>query len=574
MRNKRVINIMLYVQLGLLVRSGNKGIEREEYTMTLKNNYFTVENLLSKYELSTETIQVDLKQMENFKVTSPIIGGFSTGKTSMINAFLDKKLLRTNITAETAVPTEISYGKEHAIAIKNNEETVISFADLLEKEFTVDDTDCIKITIPNENLKLYSTVEIVDMPGFDSGIQAHNRAIDQYIHKSLAYILTFAADEPVVKESVADFLKELSLFDVPVYVCVTKADKVSEEVLHENVKAIERSILQLLGVAPRKTVTIWSKRNRNTDGLNEILSDIEKNSRMIFETKFSKQLKKHAKTLEQYLEERLKGASLTVSEIDEKEDKIQREIEYIQTKIEREQQRFEKQLESGIQSIQGRVDRELGANHDLLVSQLIRGGDIQSKLNLIVRTAVTAGLKEEFEPKLQQHLQNLTKAIELDIPLDATVQVDQFKVQTDQMVKEIAMKSLPLLLGAIGVVLTGPLGGLILGVATLVADLLFQKKRENDLRQEAEQKLTSEIIPLVVRESEILVGQELHNYTASVHDMIQQEVGNQRDVLQKALQDLRVQKEKEQLNHEQLKVQLTEDLQQVKEVLYDAASTV
>lgn len=542
--------------------------------MVLTKNYKTIENLLTKYELSTETIQTDLTQMENFKVTSPIIGGFSTGKTSMINSFLDKKLLRTNITAETAVPTEISYGKEHVIAIKNNQESMISLTDLLEKEFSVDDTDCLKITIPNEHLNPYPTVEIVDMPGFDSGIQAHNRAIDQYIHKSLAYILTFAADEPVVKESIADFLKELSLFDIAVYVCVTKADKVPEEVLNENVKAIERSIQQLLGVAPKQTMAIWSKRNRNTDGLKEILSDIEKNSRTIFETKFSKQLKQHAKTLEQYLEEMLKGASLTVSEIDEKEEKIQREIEYVQTKIEREQQRFEKQLDSGIQSIQGRIDRELEANHDLLVSQLIRGGDIQSKLNLIVRTAVTAGLKEEFEPKLQQHLQNLTKAIELDIPLDATVQLDQFKLQTDQIVKEIAMKSLPLILGAIGVVLTGPIGGLILGVATLVADLLFQKKRQNDLRQEAEQKLTSEIIPLVIREAGTLVGQELHNYTASVHELIQQEVGKQRDVLQKALQDLRVQKEKEQLNHEQLKVQLTEDLQQVKEVLYDAASTV
>ena len=88
---------------------------------------------------------------------------------------------------------------------------------------------------------------------------------------------------------------------------------------------------------------------------------------------------------------------------------------------------------------------------------------------------MTAGIKEEFEPKLQQHLQNLTKAIQLDIPVDATVQLDQFKLQADQMVKDLALKSLPLILGAIGVVLTGPIGGVILGVATLVADLLFQK---------------------------------------------------------------------------------------------------
>lgn len=542
--------------------------------MLLNENYEIIENLFMKYELPVAAIQKDIQHMQVFKVTTPIIGGFSTGKTSMINAFLDEKLLRTNITAETAVPTEISYGPVQVKAVKKDVEKVFSLDDLLNQEFTINETDFITVKLPNAQLKALPTIEIVDMPGFDSGIQAHNTAIDQYLHKSLAYILTFAADEPVVKESVADFLKELSLFDVPVYVCVTKADKVSEEVLADNLSAIGRNIQQLLGVVPKKIVPIWSKRNRNTDGLNDILIDIESNSRIIFEKKFTGLLNQHAKTAQQYIEEMLKSASLSVSELDEKEEKIKREIEYVQTKIEREQQRFEKHQDTGIQPIQIRIEQELVSNQEMLVSQLIRGGDLQAKLNLIVRTAVTAGIKEEFEPKLQQHLQNLTKAIQLDIPVDATVQLDQFKLQADQMVKDLALKSLPLILGAIGVVLTGPIGGVILGVATLVADLLFQKKRQNDLRQEAEQKVTSEIIPLVVREAGTLVGQELQNYTASVHEMIQDEVDKQHDILQKAFQDLRLQKEQEQVQQEQLKQQLTADLQQVRELLHDTVSAV
>lgn len=542
--------------------------------MLLNENYEIIENLFMKYELPVAAIQKDIQHMQVFKVTTPIIGGFSTGKTSMINAFLDEKLLRTNITAETAVPTKISYGPVQVKAVKKDIEKVFSLDDLLNQEFTINETDFITVKLPNAQLKALPTIEIVDMPGFDSGIQAHNTAIDQYLHKSLAYILTFAADEPVVKESVADFLKELSLFDVPVYVCVTKADKVSEEVLADNLSAIGRNIQQLLGEVPKKIVPIWSKRNRNTDGLNDILIDIESNSRIIFEKKFTGLLNQHAKTAQQYIEEMLESASLSVSELDEKEEKIKREIEYVQTKIEREQQRFEKHLDTGIQPIQIRIEQELVSNQEMLVSQLIRGGDLQAKLNLIVRTAVTAGIKDEFEPKLQQHLQNLTKAIQLDIPVDATVQLDQFKLQADQMVKDLALKSLPLILGAIGVVLTGPIGGIILGVATLVADLLFQKKRQNDLRQEAEQKVTSEIIPLVVREAGTLVGQELQNYTASVHEMIQDEVDKQHDILQKAFMDLRLQKEQEQVQQEQLKQQLTADLQQVRELLHDTVSAV
>ena len=67
---------------------------------------------------------------------------------------------------------------------------------------------------------------------------------------------------------------------------------------------------------------IWSKRNRNTDGLNDILIDIESNSRIIFEKKFTGLLNQHAKTAQQYIEEMLKSASLSVSELDEKEEKL------------------------------------------------------------------------------------------------------------------------------------------------------------------------------------------------------------------------------------------------------------
>lgn len=536
--------------------------------MTLRQHYATVVQLLKKYELPTEAIEKSVKKMENFKVTSPIIGGFSTGKTSMINAFLGERLLRTNITAETAVPTEISYGELRAIAVKNDVATQITLTDLIDREFSINDTDFLSISLPNEQLKPYPTLEIVDMPGFDSGIQAHNRAIDEYIHKSLAYILTFAADEPVVKESIADFLKELSLFNVPVYACVTKADKVTEDVLAQNIASIERSIQQLLGIAPKKIVPIWSKRNRNVSGLEDILRDIEQNSRAIYEKMFTTELQKHAKSVEQYIEEMIKSAALTVSEIDEKEESILRDMESVQAQVEREQQQFERQLTSGIQAIQARVEQELNANRELLISQLINGGDLQSKLNLIVRTAVTTGIKQEFEPKLQQHLQSLAKSIELNVSFDGGIQVDTLKVESDQALKDFAVKSLPLVLGAIGVALTGPLGGLLLGAATLLADLFFQKKRQDDLRQEAEQKLSSEILPFVVREASISVEQELRNYTSVVHDAIQQEVNKQRDVLQKALHDLRVQKEQQQQNQEQLKAQLQADLAQIQEVLH------
>ncbi|KGR80079.1 dynamin family protein [Ureibacillus manganicus] len=542
--------------------------------MTLQQNFIEIEKLFGKYNLSTQDVQKDIQHMNDFKVTTPIIGGFSTGKSSMINAFLDQRLLRTNITAETAVPAEITYGEPIVKIVKDNQQQLITLEDLLNQEYSIHDTDFIQIQLLNNELAKLPTIQLVDMPGFDSGIKAHNTAIDQYLPKSLAYILTFAADEPVVKESIADFLKELKLFEVPVYVCITKADKVSEDVLATNIQSIRTSIEKLLGVAPKKVVAIWSKKNKNTDGLQEILADIEANSREIFHKKFTALQQQHAKTIEQYITEMLKGTELSVSELDEKEAKLLKDIEHVQVKIEREQERFEKQLDGAISAIQMKIEQELHNNKEALQTQLMRGGDIQSKLNIILRTAVTAGIKEEFEPKLQQHIQKLTHAIQLDIPIDTSIQLDDFKIQTDHLMKELAIKALPLILGAIGVALTGPIGGLLLGIGTLLAELFFKKKREDELKAEAERKVTGEIIPFVVQEAGGLVGRELQQYTTTIHEAIQEEVGKQRDLLQKALQDVRKQKENEQSQQEDLKKQLNADLQRVRGLLYDTVGSV
>ena len=69
-----------------------------------------------------------------------------------------------------------------------------------------------EIEYDSEFLKQIKSVNIVDLPGFDTSIELHNRAIDQYLPNSLAYLLVVSSDEPVLKESISDFLKELKVY--------------------------------------------------------------------------------------------------------------------------------------------------------------------------------------------------------------------------------------------------------------------------------------------------------------------------------------------------------------------------
>lgn len=70
---------------------------------------------------------------------------------------------------------------------------------------------------------------LVDMPGFESGFEIHNKAIDDYLPQSLAYIVTFPADDMIVRSSIGEILKELCLHDMPLCIVITKYDKANDD---------------------------------------------------------------------------------------------------------------------------------------------------------------------------------------------------------------------------------------------------------------------------------------------------------------------------------------------------------
>lgn len=551
--------------------------------MILQKKFEFIKKLKEKYNLPLQELQEHIHYMQNFKVTTPIIGGFSTGKSTMINAFLGEKILRTNITAETAIPTEISYGAFNIQAVKGDNKKSLTLDELKNREFSIQDTEYIEIQTNHAMLAQLPTIKLVDMPGFDSGIQAHNTAIDQYLPKSLAYILTFSAEEPVMKESISDFLNELKIHDVPVYVCVTKADKVTSSTLEKNIEAIRDSVTYSLGLAPKKVVPIWAKKKLNennekvidVNGLKSILKDIEENSRFIFEKHFSSLLKQHVTIVEQYLQEMLRSTELTVSELDEKEVRIQRDIERVQEKVTVEQKHFSTQLSNSITIIQAKINDELQANKNTLISMLASGQDIQTKLNLIVRMAITQGIKTEFEPTLQKHISKLSNAIQLDMPID-TFRPEQNNIdeKTHETLKNIALKSAPLIFTAIGVALTGPVAAMIIASIPIIADLLFNQHKEKEAKKQAEKKLVMEIIPQVLQVADVQVANELESYSETIHAMIQEDLIKKRDLLQKALEDTRTQKLNEQVEQQQLISEWEKDLEQVRGILNDAIVTM
>ena len=527
--------------------------------------------LQEKYGLSEPKFKAQIDNLDRFQVVTPVVGKFSTGKSSLLNALLGKNsdnkwYLGTNLTPETAVPTEICYGADECAILftKSGEVQRISVQECIGQKHTVEEVKKIRLVLNHDFLREISSVKIVDMPGFDSGIELHNRAIDDYLPESHAYILAFAATEPLISESIANFLRELHLHDMPVYVLITKSQSVTKEQLAECTAAIEQDAAQYLGLS-HVDVACTNAKGRVVDieALKKILRKIEAESQNLFLRQANLTVRKEAGSVVLYLRSTLKQMELAPSELAAQEEEHRKQIEHIKRKLDQTKQDFSRQVDISVDHIKANIQSALHNASGTLATMLLQRMDITYKVNMIVRENAIASIKEDFEPRLQKYMKRIEDVLKIDIAeltLGTDVQVDNSQIMLDNTLKETIKKSLPAILSVVGISLTGPIGAVVGLVLGLFVDNNFAKRQQDVQRQQAQSKILNEVIPQVVSQAGEAVSEAIYGQVDHVHQVMEQEAQNQIEIQEKALANTMKARESEDSEREKKISEMKADL--------------
>ncbi len=362
---------------------GIKLIMKELFSDYIKKFDF-VKKYAEKYNLKdvlmkTETI---IKSIPDFLVTVPLVGGFSTGKSSLLNYIFDQDVLSVNITPETAVPAEIVYG-ENAVQICNNKDEIdtINLNDYINKSLPIENIDKVIVRLKNDFLKEIPSVKIVDMPGFDSGIERHNKAIDDYLPNSLAYIITVSAEEGTLRESIVNFLSELSLNNMPVYVVITKTDKIMPDEIEDVEKQIVSEIKQYLKLDSVKIVSSSIDEDIGKEEIKAIFKELQEKSDEIFINSFSTKLLSLAYDVYNYMTLLLKKRDTTNDQLELDKENLEKSIKSLREEYENKKEEFRRQLEGSIESIKSKVNAELNNSIPTVESMLLQNQNPGEKIN-------------------------------------------------------------------------------------------------------------------------------------------------------------------------------------------------
>lgn len=201
-------------------------------------------------QISKEKSALDLALSESGDVKVPIVGDFSAGKSSLLNAFIGNgELLPVDITPETAVAYELYYGVDEHVELFRDGNKVEERPLREIKLLSTRPGDIVKTYIKSDKIKELELrgITLVDMPGIDSGIKEHNDAILNYINKGTAFVLLVDCAGGSLRQSTIAFISELAKYNLKPAVILSKCDKKPASQMEEIVDYVSFQARKAIG---------------------------------------------------------------------------------------------------------------------------------------------------------------------------------------------------------------------------------------------------------------------------------------------------------------------------------------
>lgn len=530
----------------------------------IKNAIGVVSQLEQKYDLLLQDINEIENHFNDFRVFVPLIGRFSAGKSALINTLLGwgMEVCRENIGVATAIPTEVFYGTEDIACICRPEKEVISMEKYMQiqQELSTENAEVVKLQLSdNEILEKFPSIALVDMPGLDSGYEVHDKAIENYIRKSMAYILVFPADELTIPQSMEPILYDLNIYDMPMCAVITKGNRIAG--VEEQRKAEFRSSLSKYFGNKSVQVFITEKETGEVRDFVGFLSSMEEQASELGRKYYKKRLEPEFSKIANYLIGYIKNMELSLSELEEQQDKLQSDMTKLKNSIAKESDEFSDQIPKIVNDVAMDVQSVLSQRIDDLVFDLVHDSDVTSIINEIVRSALNSSYQKRVMDNIKKYLHKISDVMTLESANYAsTMKIDMDKV-CGMEINEVGRTAIDV----IALLFGGPLGGIIAHFITGAIN-----KNNSEKRKEAElkvkQQLSSSVFPAIDKEIRNKVEVDLKQIYLEVCQTVEKDVNMQMDSLKKSLEEVIARKQVEDENKAQKRLEIENDIKLLEEV--------
>lgn len=359
---------------------------------------------------------------QNANLLIPLVGEFSSGKTTLLNTLTDCKKLETATKPTTATIYEIHFGCNKCEANVVLSDGQVAHFDDLGKLKNDQLSDAQIVTVFDTSTKVPSSTILVDTPGLSSPVVKHRQVLVDFLPSADAILLVVDINQQVTR-SLTDFIDMIKLSKRPVYIVLTKSDTKSVS----EIEAVKQYIADNCKL-PVQQVVVVSAAKDNISELYALLETIQKSKNEILAKVDGQRIKDLARILVNRVDE-----MLTASSSDENLDMEIRRQQLDLDKIKRNINRLIDSMASDISEDGSKISRRFEDSMYEKLGALVAGGSANmdnDALSVINNTASL--LLSEYKNNIMGILKSKVQSAQgsdSEIPVESLMSIDLSGIQ-------------------------------------------------------------------------------------------------------------------------------------------------
>lgn len=496
-----------------------------------------VKNIISTLEISDNKLSEIQRNITDAELIVPVVGGFSAGKSTLLNSFLGNEILPTAVTPETALATELRYSDSNYIEAVTASGTVErhQLADFARLKDNAQNFKNLRVYLNNENLKAIQPLVLVDMPGFDAPIENHNQAILNYLERGVFFVFLTSIEDGNITLSMKREIDNLQQIGKGFAFCISKTNLRAPD----DVKAVQQKIAEQLEDDFDYTGQIALLDMDGGNNLKNILTAV--NPDELFKLLFIDELRENYTGLIQSINVKISTFKSDRKEIEETLSALQNSLQGIEAKkqsaINDVEQRYSRDSVSVInQAVTSAILQQKMRLVDLAINNQ---GAFERELNDITKNALLSAVQTRFRAISQDLIEEMGNGINAQlatlpdgglagIAMDvlANSGADAFGKVANTALKSISKAIMGKVTSATLKALLGSVFGIVSAVLLFLPEIisLFTKgERERRQREQVEQAIINNVIPQIQQQlNSVLPDLMNQNITALINQVSEQ----------------------------------------------------
>lgn len=536
----------------------------------ISKEYINASDSILRIESAKSALLKDMANNAFIKV--PFVGDFDAGKSSLLNALMGIDLLPTDIVPTTAVSYELYYSDKEQLKVyhKGELKETVSVSQIASLE--VVPGDVVYVYINNDFVRQMNErdIVIVDMPGIDSGIEAHNNAILNYIREGSFFFLVTDAEQGTLRRSAIRFVDELKQYGLTCNVIISKADKKSDEQMSSIKAEVEAQARR--AIRSDIEVGVSSAAERRFDDVIQMLDKLDPEK--IFIEKYAEEVTGFVSDIISELQLQIKLALSDKKNFTTKIETLKAEREKALNNLNNKDNAAQS-LSNSVEDILNDVREALIAKSGYLATILYSSNNdtnaFNNELLAVIRPVLVNSFKREIS-EYQDVIGDSVREFSLNVNdilqdkdnamlnganeiignlLGKDVLEGVLKKGLNKLTEKLAAyKGISTLLGSLSKIL-GPLVTIVINVIPDLIRLIFGKSKEQKI-DAIRQKIVSEVAGKIVEslrepvtemleeqrrsamnEMESLINEEAKKYDVNIQSMLQEQQASESEIAAK-----------------------------------------